>query len=305
MTGLAQMLPVPEKTGSISGRVVGAASGRPIAGAYLFGGRANSEIQARSDSAGAFLIEHLQPGRYQVMLYDPDSKQPIETKVIALAPGAELKGVVFRVPDPAVISGKVLDSEDEPVVGLRAAVFERGQRAGVAYTKLAAASVTNDLGEFRVAGLSPGRNYLLASFPDHPQPVFPRAAMPSADDATATPPFSILDTFTLLPGVERGGLRSSDSGRGRSRGAGAAVACANGAHDGSGGAQRRGDTRPVGGGALKRSRAGTDVRRIRPGRLRRTAFWRKEKRVRVRARPACRVRECWRPDSGCPMPSWW
>jgi len=82
---------------------------------------------------------------------------------LSLDPGQHLSGAVWRISPQAVITGRVSDVDGEPVPNIEVSLlqyrFERGKRQ-LAFSGQAN---TNDLGEYRLFGLSPGRYYLSAA----------------------------------------------------------------------------------------------------------------------------------------------
>ena len=85
---------------------------------------------------------------------------------ISLDPGQHLSDLILRMSPQAVITGRVLDQDGDPVpsvdVQLLRYTFTRGKRELQEWGQ----SRTNDLGEYRLYGLTPGKFYLSAAAND-------------------------------------------------------------------------------------------------------------------------------------------
>jgi protocatechuate 3,4-dioxygenase beta subunit len=167
--------PRQQETCSIEGRVVGSA-GEVLKRVDLLLSRIDStertQYSGKSDAEGRFVLVNLDPGKYHLsggrrgyvhMSYG--AKRPGRPgTTLALDPGQHLSGIVFRLYPQSVIAGRVLDQDGDPVayagVQLQNYQYERGQRQLTEVT----GEGTNDLGEFRLFGLAPGRYYLSVSW---------------------------------------------------------------------------------------------------------------------------------------------
>src|ERR1700731_4348437 len=126
-----------------------------------------------------FKIEDMKPGRYNVrvkrngFLEAGKHRGRYHSQALTLKRGQEIKDLVFRMQPAAVIAGKIVDAEGDPVAGAIIYVTRSGSgaRSNVPFGSFHS---TNDLGEYRIFDLPPGRYLLLA----HPLPV---PATPSAE----------------------------------------------------------------------------------------------------------------------------
>jgi protocatechuate 3,4-dioxygenase beta subunit len=180
-------------TGRIVGRIVADGTNAPIADARILvlpsapprpttAGRGGPfgpgwrPMQAQTDENGRFVIEKVEPGTYR-----------LEVQKTGFAPaGVEGRGattevaagktteVALALHKGGVIAGKVLDAQGEPLADVRLMAMRRMERpAGMpgppgASTFLVPAPFsgqqqTNDLGEYRIAGLAPGEYYVAAT----------------------------------------------------------------------------------------------------------------------------------------------
>ncbi len=124
-----------------------------------------------TDAKGNFTLIDLKPGQYRLhgtrngylnMYYGarrPDSKGT----PITLVPGQRLADVKFRLIPFAVVAGTVRESDGEPIAGASVTLLRLHYRAeGVEWEHTASAG-TDDLGQFRITDLSPGKYFARAS----------------------------------------------------------------------------------------------------------------------------------------------
>ena len=182
----------------------------------------HAQYSGKSDGDGRFALVNLDPGKYRLsggrrgyvhMSYG--AKRPGRPgTTLALDPGQHLSGIVFRLFPQSVIAGRVLDQDGDPLayaaVQLQNYQYERGQRQLTEATQ----GITNDLGEFRLFGLPPGRYYLSVSWnqmmgrsnPGDPGPdvaseiSYTRTYYPAATNAAGAQPID------LQPGSQIRGL---------------------------------------------------------------------------------------------------
>jgi protocatechuate 3,4-dioxygenase beta subunit len=178
-------LPKPPSA-RLEGRVVHALTGEPLRKVKLtlqpYGNPgAGFQTAVASDEEGRFAFDELEPGNYLLraarMGFLPapyGARRPGSPGTgIALAEGQTLRGIEFRLTPQAVVSGRILDEDGDPVEG--AQVFAllwtfRQNRRELAPVSSAAA---NDKGEYRLTGLPAGKYYLSASLTNLEIPAFP------------------------------------------------------------------------------------------------------------------------------------
>jgi hypothetical protein len=85
----------------------------------------------------------------------------------------------MRLTPHGVIAGRVLDEEGDPVPGANVQVSRQVYAQGRKQLSRAGAASTNDLGEYRVFGLAPGRYFVSADSRQNPM-------LPEADDEYVT-----------------------------------------------------------------------------------------------------------------------
>jgi hypothetical protein len=119
---------------------------------------------------GAFRIEGIVPGRYHLFVeragfQEIDRHQRrTEGRMLTLTVGQELKDVVIRLAAAAVVEGRVTDEDGDPLPEAQVAVLRQTFVSGRSHWEQAGAERTNDLGEYRIAGLAAG-NYFVSVTP--------------------------------------------------------------------------------------------------------------------------------------------
>jgi protocatechuate 3,4-dioxygenase beta subunit len=174
--------PAAGQTGGVSGRVTLAGTGAPVSGAHIAlmpAGRQTVPIgpprQAITDQDGQFAFDQIPPGAYRLNVQKAGVAPPDDAsrnQVITVTAG-QPTNVSLHMQKGAVITGKVFDASGEPLTDARVMVLRHmPMPAGAArglppMTRLVPAPTpgaqTNDLGEFRVAGLPPGEYFVAVS----------------------------------------------------------------------------------------------------------------------------------------------
>ena len=80
--------------------------------------------------------------------------------MLTLDPGQELKDLVFRMQPAAVVAGRILDNDGDPVPDVTVVAH---RYTGSRYRNFGLSANTNDLGEYRISNLDPGRYLITAS----------------------------------------------------------------------------------------------------------------------------------------------
>lgn len=165
---------------AVEGQVVNGATGEPLGKAAVTLRRVDSPrgapgpaagYGATSDASGKFTIIHIEPGKYRLSasrtgFVDAEygSRDFLQGGTpVSLAPAQRMRDVQFRMTPHGVITGRVLDAEGEPMAFLQVQAmryrYPHGRKQLVAYGSAA----TNDLGEYRIFGLPPGRYFVSVS----------------------------------------------------------------------------------------------------------------------------------------------
>jgi hypothetical protein len=167
----------PKPTGSISGRVTvggNAADGIPvvaIAGQSV--NRRDAAARSVTDSDGRYRLSELQPGEYQVWAITPGliaEPGPLprygfpyfgSIQNIILNANEDLSDIDMKLVRGAVITGRVTDTEDKPVVEERVSLQLVDEKGATRFGSPASPSdqmyQTDDRGVYRIYGLPAGR----------------------------------------------------------------------------------------------------------------------------------------------------
>jgi hypothetical protein len=168
----------------VSGRVVDADTGAPVAGALVkvgprtrlpdrygklsvdvsMGVFSESHRFTLTDSEGQFTFEDALPGMVTIAveasgyLLSTYGQQSPETPVrqVLVGPGERLSGVVVRAWPAGVLTGTVRDEAGEPVVDVRVQALRRTFESGVRRFVPSSEVWTDDRGVYRIAGVDPG-----------------------------------------------------------------------------------------------------------------------------------------------------
>lgn len=192
---------------SLEGTVVNGQGGEPIRKATV---QAISEIKAQgepevysttSDSEGHFKIDSMDPGRYRVFVeragfIDVDRHRRRSDGVeLTLEAGKPIKDFVVRAIPAAAVSGRVLDEDGDPMPNVAISVLRMGYSSCRPQLDTEGSERTNDLGEYRVGGLTPGKYFVSAS----PLPGYTSVRDAANRDTPSKPDMAY--TTTYYPGV--------------------------------------------------------------------------------------------------------
>src|SRR5262249_13300004 len=170
------------ETVSIRGRVTAADGGQPlrnvqVSATLLREAPANitglpASRSARTGADGTFEIGDLAPGRYTISAFKQSyvranwgQSQPFETgKALELRAGQAVDDMNFALARGGVVTGHIVDEYGEPMSGVQVAAAQLRVINGKRDLVSTAVESTNDLGEFRLYGLTPGQYYVKANW---------------------------------------------------------------------------------------------------------------------------------------------
>ncbi len=178
----------PKKLCRIEGRTVNARTGEPVPRVSLTlagSGQGVGSRTGRSDNDGHFLVENIPPGTYRLtadrvgfLRQGYGSRTPGRSGApLSLSEGQYLMDLEFRLTPQGVIMGQVIDEEGDPLprsnvmayrlgsLGSVQAGPQGGMRGGGGQAGQASggSATANDIGEYRIAELSPGRYLVVAT----------------------------------------------------------------------------------------------------------------------------------------------
>ena len=180
-----QGIPAPvvkqEDKCTIEGSVLNSATGEPVKKAtvtlrQMGGNRNNGSLgfAAASDASGHYKFENVDPGRYNMSAdrtgFVPQqygAKGPTRPgTMVTLTAGQHMTDAVFKLTPQGVMTGRIVDEDGDPVRGVMIQPQSYRYMNGKKQLVPSGMVSTNDLGEYRLFGLAPGRYYLSAM----PQP---------------------------------------------------------------------------------------------------------------------------------------
>jgi len=164
-----------QKTATVAGQVVRADTGEPLKKAQVsLQTRAGDKFSAfrLTDEQGHFNIENIPPGSYDLEVSrngyvdnEYGQKKPGGSgAVLTLSAGQHMTDLIFKMVRAASISGHVYDEDGEPVPYAQVTCYSASPHPGKEQQIGYEPAVTNDLGEFRVFDLKPGRYYVAVDY---------------------------------------------------------------------------------------------------------------------------------------------
>jgi len=124
---------------------------------------------ASTDADGHFHIENVVPGRYRVFIERTgfvgvnEHGLKSDVNVFTVQSGQSVEDLLFRMLPTVVISGRITDEDGDPMSGVR--VIAQRKKPGKSTRESVGTEATNDLGEYRLAGLFPGQYWIVAMPP--------------------------------------------------------------------------------------------------------------------------------------------
>jgi protocatechuate 3,4-dioxygenase beta subunit len=160
----------------LSGMVVKLAGSEPLRKAKVqllsIDDRTHS-VSVITDAAGRFTLKGIEPGRYKLNVsragfvsQEYGQRKPDDPgAILTLRPAQEMNDLLFRLIPSAVIAGRILDEDGEPLASVMVSASRQVYSEGKRSFSTSAQVSTNDLGEYRLFGLAPGRYFVSAVYP--------------------------------------------------------------------------------------------------------------------------------------------
>jgi hypothetical protein len=161
---------------TIQGVVIKAGTGEPLHKAIVDAtpvGTRNDKDNAQggaaeADEMGRFELKGLAPGRYHLTAQrNGFVRQPYGQRtpdgpgaVLTLSAGQKVSNITFQMIPAAVITGHVYDEDGEPMVYAQVLAMHYGYMNGQRQLVPGGVGQTDDLGGYRIFGLSPGQYYV-------------------------------------------------------------------------------------------------------------------------------------------------
>jgi protocatechuate 3,4-dioxygenase beta subunit len=124
---------------------------------------------ASTDADGRFHIENVVPGPYRIFIERTgfvgvnEHGLKSDVNVFTVQAGQAVEDLLFRMVPTAVISGRITDEDGDPMSGVRVIALKK--KPGKSTRESVGTEATNDLGEYRLAGLFPGQYWIVAMPP--------------------------------------------------------------------------------------------------------------------------------------------
>jgi carboxypeptidase family protein len=173
---LPGMGPRQPKTGTarLRGRVLAAETGGPVRRAQVrISGQDIGSKSAMTDAEGRYEFKDLPAGRFSLsatkagfVTVQYGQTRPFESgKPIDLTDGQLLDKADFSMPRGSAISGRLVDEFGDPIADAMVSAMRSAWSGGRRRLQpTGRTATTNDLGQFRIYGLSPGDYYVNATF---------------------------------------------------------------------------------------------------------------------------------------------
>ncbi len=162
-----------EQLCTISGIVVRKADSGPLKGAtvqLVSDVDREHTIAAKTMADGQFELRNVPAGQYRLKVtrngyvgQEYGQKKPGDPgATFTLREGQIMRDLIFKLGHAAVISGHIYDEDGELVPKVLVTAMREAYKEGRKQLEIAAVDQTNDLGEYRLYGLSPGRYFVSA-----------------------------------------------------------------------------------------------------------------------------------------------
>ncbi|HEX9256069.1 MAG TPA: carboxypeptidase-like regulatory domain-containing protein, partial [Candidatus Angelobacter sp.] len=166
----AQTTPEDPPPAIVEGSVINIQNSRtiPRATVTLLHLKGTGSKSQRADGSGHFMFKNVEPGIYRLMaerqgFFSDDRKREYQPQ-FEVAVGAHVKNLPVRLMPAAVVSGEVLDEYSDPVQDAEIRLLGVQMRLGQMDLRVAGKAMTNDRGEYRIAGLHPGKYYIVLEY---------------------------------------------------------------------------------------------------------------------------------------------
>lgn len=181
-----QMVTDPKLLCTLEGQVLNASTGEPVQRATLTlngpqgnmgGGQGGGGGRsARTDTAGKFTFDKVQPGTYRLaadrvgfLRQQYGAQTPGGTGApVNLTPSQTVRNLDIKLTPQGVILGTVFDDEGDPLPRATVAAYRMGKATSMTSARrggqqTGGSANTNDVGQYRIAALPPGNYAVIAS----------------------------------------------------------------------------------------------------------------------------------------------
>jgi 5-hydroxyisourate hydrolase-like protein (transthyretin family) len=188
---------------TVAGTVTSVATGEPLKKVEIALSPESPDTHPRprtvlTDANGAFSLDHVVPGRYYLAVrregyltqqygQKQDNGEDFGA-VLSLTAGQKITDLIFRLQKTAVITGRVVDEDGDPIIRASVEVLRRRVVNGSRRFEPMGSEATDDQGVYRIFDLPPGHYFVrvnplgpkgsIRMSPDDEQPPDPKSAYP-------------------------------------------------------------------------------------------------------------------------------
>jgi hypothetical protein len=160
-------------------------------------GQRRQPYEAVTDETGQFKVQDVEPGTYLVRLqrsgYAATGKANRENR-INVSGGQDTKDLVFHMLEAGVMTGKIIDLDGDPLPNVSVTTTASSGRPTTRHPGHMGNAASNDLGEYRIADLPPGKYIVQVTPPEN------ETALPSPNEKNASKGRLVYVT-TYFPGT--------------------------------------------------------------------------------------------------------
>src|ERR1700731_277071 len=166
----AQSLPDDPPPAIIEGSVINIQNSRtvPRASVSLLRVKGTGSKSQRCDGSGHFIFKNIEPGIYRLTAqrqgFFSDERKREYQPMLEVVAGEHVKNMAVRLMPAATVSGEVVDEFNDPIQNVEIRLLVIQMKLGQMYLRAAGKATTDDRGQYRVAGLHPGRYYMVAEY---------------------------------------------------------------------------------------------------------------------------------------------
>jgi hypothetical protein len=177
---MAAVLQAPAQTASLEGTVVKIGTGDPLPRVQVVLSTVegpSGTLTATTDSGGRFAVRNIPPGRYRIFAsregyvrgeYGQRAAAG-SGKPIALVAGQQIKDINLALTQTGTIAGRVYDRYGDPAVNINVQALKYRYANGRRVLAAVQSVRTNDLGEYRLYWMQPGKYIVSAIPPEGPR----------------------------------------------------------------------------------------------------------------------------------------
>jgi hypothetical protein len=167
---VAQTIPEDPPPAIIEGSVINIQNSRtiPRATVTLLHLKGTGSKSSRADGSGHFIFKNVEPGIYRLMAerqgFFSDERKREYQPLFEVAAGDHVRNMPVRLMPAAAVRGEILDEYNDAVQDVEIRLMVSQTRLGQMYLRVAAKATTDDRGEYRIAGLHPGKYYAVVEY---------------------------------------------------------------------------------------------------------------------------------------------